>query len=325
MISARDIHKSFGRVRAVRGVSFELVPGPVAGLLGPNGAGKSTTIRMITGFIPPDRGGVRVNGHDTISDSIEARRQIGYLPESAPLYTEMRVVDYLDHRGRLWSMPRAARRAAIDTCVDRCELQTVRTRRIGHLSKGFRQRVGLASAMLHDPPVLILDEPGNGLDPTQIVHTRRLVRELAHGRTVLVSSHILAEVERTCDRVIVIAGGRVRADGVPGDLIARAGATACVVECKAGARAMATGDLEGMVAKAAIGWKASSALLADGWVRVRLEPPARGEGGGERPPDPRESIGRALAQGGAMLRELHMEAPSLERLFVELMETEARA
>ena len=313
MIAVRDIHKSFGSVRAVRGVSFDLIPGQVAGLLGPNGAGKSTTIRMITAFIPPDRGGVRVCGHDTVTDSIDARRQIGYLPESAPLYTEMRVVEYLDHRGRLWSMPRPARRAAINTVVDRCELAGVRTRRIGHLSKGFRQRVGLAAAMLHDPPVLVLDEPSNGLDPTQIVHTRRLVRQLAQGRTVLVSSHILSEVERTCDRVIVIAGGQVRADGAPGDLVKRAGSGACVVE-------FSGTSATSWLAQAAPGWSVSAGTTCDGWVVARLEAERRDES----PRDPRESIARAAGAAGAIVRELHLETPSLERLFVTLIESEAR-
>jgi ABC-2 type transport system ATP-binding protein len=322
MISVRDIHKSFGRVRAVRGVSFELVPGQVAGLLGPNGAGKSTTIRMVTGFIPPDRGGVCVSGHDTISDSIAARRQIGYLPESAPLYTEMRVVDYLDHRGRLWSMPRPARRAGIDRSIDRCELAAVRNRRIGHLSKGFRQRVGLAAAILHDPPVLVLDEPSNGLDPTQIVHTRRLVRELAVGRTVLVSSHILAEVERTCDRVIVIAGGMVRADGAPADLVKRGRAGACVVEFRAlDPGRPAADEFEAFLRKAVPPARLSLTRPADGWTTARIEPDPAAPAGAQ---DPREAIARHAAAAGVIIRELHLEAPSLERLFVDLMETEAR-
>ncbi|MEZ6233608.1 MAG: ABC transporter ATP-binding protein [Phycisphaerales bacterium] len=303
MISVREVHKSFGRVRAVRGVSFDLEPGRVAGLLGPNGAGKSTTIRMITGFLPPDRGGIEVCGHDTISRSLEARRQIGYLPESAPLYTEMSVQGYLDHRARLWRMPRADRRRAIDRCIDRCELRTVRRRRVGHLSKGFRQRVGLAAAMLHDPKVLILDEPSNGLDPTQIVHTRRLVRDLAEGRTVLVSSHILAEVERTCDRVIVIAGGEVRADGPPADLSRGRVKPACVVEFKAASPAW----LERVAPDASV----TLTSLPDSWTRARIE------GAG----DIREPLAAAASTAGVPLRELHLESTSLERLFIDLIES----
>jgi ABC-2 type transport system ATP-binding protein len=198
----------------------------VVGLLGANGAGKSTTIRMITGFVPPDTGGILVRGHDTILDSIQARRSIGYLPESAPAYPEMTTRGYLDFRGRLHQMDRRARRERIEFVMDRCELAEVRDRRIGHLSKGYRQRVGLAAAMLHDPPVLVLDEPTNALDPRQIRHTRRLVRELARDKTVLVSSHVLPEVERTCDRVVIMAHGRVVADARPGELIERVRASA---------------------------------------------------------------------------------------------------
>jgi len=315
MIAVRDIHKSFGKVRAVRGVSFDLVPGQVAGLLGPNGAGKSTTIRMVTGFIPPDRGGIRVGGHDTINDSIAARRQIGYLPESAPLYTEMSVHAYLDHRARLWSMPRPARLAAINRSVDRCELATVRHRRIGQLSKGFRQRVGLAAAILHDPPVLILDEPSNGLDPTQIVHTRRLVRELAEGRTVLVSSHILAEVERTCDRVIVIAAGQVRADGPPADLLRKASGGACLVEYKEPVTASLKPADPAWLRAALPAARLSPTLLPDFWTRVRIE----------GLPDPREAIATAATAARIPVRELHLETPTLERLFIDLIESEARA
>lgn len=306
MIAVREIHKSFGRVRAVRGVTFELAAGQVTGLLGPNGAGKSTTIRMVTGFLPPDLGGIRINGHDTITDSIAARRQIGYLPESAPLYTEMSVQAYLDHRARLWGMPRQARRAAIDRSAAKCELGPVRRRRVGHLSKGYRQRVGLAAAILHDPPVLVLDEPTNGLDPTQIVHARRLVRELAEGRTVLVSSHILAEVERTCDRVIVIGAGRVRADGAPEELLRRAGGGACIVEHQG------PGGAAWLKAALPAGAEVASEAMPEGWSRERV----MGAG------DPREAIGRAAAAAGVALRALHLDTPSLERLFIDLIESE---
>ena len=316
MISVREVHKSFGRVRAVRGVSFDLEPGRVAGLLGPNGAGKSTTIRMITGFLPPDRGGIEVCGHDTISGSLEARRQIGYLPESAPLYTEMSVQGYLDHRARLWRMPRADRRRAIDRCVDRCELRTVRRRRVGHLSKGFRQRVGLAAAMLHDPKVLVLDEPSNGLDPTQIVHTRRLVRDLAEGRTVLVSSHILAEVERTCDRVIVIAGGEVRADGPPADLSKGRVKPSCIVEFRprpdsAPAAIGVSPESTRWLSAAVPGADLAAEQIQGGWTRVRIE------GAG----DCREPVAVAAAAAQVQIRELHVVTASLERLFIDLIES----
>jgi ABC-2 type transport system ATP-binding protein len=176
MIVVEAVHKTFGSVHAVRGVSFELVPGQIAGLLGPNGAGKTTTIRMVVGYCMPDRGRVLIGGFDTASSPAAARSKIGYMPESSPLYPEMRVVDYLSFRGKLFGLDRSTRRAAIAKVIDWCSLGTVAQRRVGVLSKGFKQRVCLAAALLHDPPVLVLDEPTNGLDPTQIQEVRSLVR-----------------------------------------------------------------------------------------------------------------------------------------------------
>jgi ABC-2 type transport system ATP-binding protein len=223
MIVVDHVHKRFGNLHAVQGVSFALRPGQIAGLLGHNGAGKTTTIRMITSCIMPDAGCVRVGEHDTRDARHQAMRLLGYLPEATPLYHEMPVEDYLHYRGRLWSMPRKDRTRAIARVLERCWLRDVSLRRIGTLSKGYKQRVGLASALLHDPPALVLDEPTNGLDPTQVHETRSLVRELAADRTVLLSSHILTEVEKLCDRVVIIAGGVVKADGSPSELAAATG------------------------------------------------------------------------------------------------------
>ncbi|XVJ59346.1 MAG: ABC transporter ATP-binding protein [Tepidisphaera sp.] len=218
MLAVRSVTKSFGSIPAVRGVSFDIAPGQVVGLLGPNGAGKTTTIRMITGMFPPDSGTISVDGADTIEDSIKARRAIGYLPESAPAYAEMSVESLVDYRATLFGMPRRERRERVERVIERCWLSDVRKRRVGHLSKGYRQRVGLAAAIVHEPKVLILDEPSNGLDPTQIAEMRRLIRELGRDRAVLVSSHILPEVEKTCDRAIIVIRGTVRADGTPESL-----------------------------------------------------------------------------------------------------------
>ncbi len=312
MISVREVHKSFGPVHAVRGVSFELGHPQVVGLLGPNGAGKSTTIRMITGYLPPDRGQIRVGELDMLSDSLAARRRIGYLPESAPIYPEMRTLDYLRFRARVFSMTRADRKRRIAEVIARCELQPVRKRRIGQLSKGYRQRVGLAAAMLHDPPVLILDEPTNGLDPTQIRAARALVRELGHDRTLLVCSHILAEVERTCDRVIVIAGGRVRADGSPNDLVAlAAGGSPCIVECRASPRV----NPESLI-KSVSGVHTLTCETHEGWVHARATPAPGAE-------TLAESIGRALAGAGVEIRRLETERPTLEAVFMHAIETDA--
>lgn len=325
MISVREVHKSFGSVHAVRGVSFQLDHPQVVGLLGPNGAGKSTTIRMIAGYLPPDRGEVRIGELDILSDSLEARRRIGYLPESAPIYPEMRTLDYLRFRARVYAMTPADRRRRIGEVVDRCELQPVRKRRIGQLSKGYRQRVGLAAAMLHDPPVLILDEPTNGLDPTQIRAARDLIRELGRDRTLLICSHILAEIERTCDRVIVIAGGKVRADGSPDELVAgAASASACIVECRPGTGTRTgagtrtgteTADPESLI-RSVHGVHAVTCERNGDWVHARALPS----------PGTRklaEAIGRTLTDAGVELRRLETERPSLESVFMRAIESDA--
>lgn len=320
MIEVEGISKSFGRVRAVRGVSFRVGRGEVVGLLGANGAGKTTTLRIITGFLPPDSGRAMVAGHDTVEESREARRAVGYLPESAPAYPEMRTVDYLDFRARLYGLDRDGRRRAVGAAVERCGLGSVRRRRIGHLSKGYRQRVGLAATLLHDPAVLVLDEPTNGLDPGQIREARSLIRELAEDRTVIVSSHILPEIELTCDRVVIMASGRVRADSRIGEL-GRDGGRTYLVELKVvGERDVALGALrsvEGVVKVEEAGGTHSTPGLADEdgrdqWVRMRVE--------AER--DVREGIARAAAGAGLVVRELRAESPTLERLFLEIMETD---
>lgn len=318
MIEVRNIEKTFGRVRAVRGVSFGVPRGQVAGLLGANGAGKTTTIRMITGFLPADRGSVSVDGCDTLEDSLKARRKIGYLPESAPAYAEMSAEGYLAYRARLFGLSRRERRVAVDRVIERCRLEPVRRRRVGHLSKGFRQRVGLASAMLHDPPVLVLDEPTNGLDPAQIREARTLIRELAQDRTVLVSSHILPEIERTCDRVIIMAAGRVRADGRTADLLSR-NRGRYYVEIRL------PGQDDGASRKRAMELirsirgveEADTAPGAtdNGWARLSVR---AGSGAG----DLREPIARAAGDAGAVIRELRAEAGGLESVFLEIMESE---
>lgn len=213
MIEARNLTRRFGRHRAVDGVSFDLAGGGVYGLLGPNGAGKTTTIRMVTALIAPTTGSVRVDGIDTTVDPVGARRRIGYLPESTPLDLHARVSEYLRFRADLAGVPRRRRSAAIDRAIDRADLQEVRRRPIRQLSKGFRQRVGLAAAIVHEPPVLVLDEPTVGLDPRQIQEVRGLVRKLAGEHTIILSTHILPEAESVCDEVLLLARGRIRASG----------------------------------------------------------------------------------------------------------------
>lgn len=309
MISVRSVSKSFGGVRAVQEASFEVGRGQVVGLLGANGAGKTTTIRMVTGFIPPDLGAVVVDGHDTMRDSAAARRSVGYLPESAPAYGEMATGDYLDFRGRLFGMGRRARREAIDRVLDLCDLVDVRRRRVGQLSRGYRQRVGLAAAILHNPPVLVLDEPTSALDPRQIRQTRQLVRDLAMDRTVLVSSHILPEVEQTCDRVVIMARGRVRVDAKPGELLeSLRGRAPYVVEMRAATGEAVLGRVPGVVA-------VERTSDSDGWVAYKVF-------GESAAGDLRDAIAAAVAAAGIPVRELRREMPGLERVFLELIEAE---
>ena len=221
MIEAHGLTRRYGDFTAVEGVSFTVPEGEICGILGPNGAGKTTTLRMITGFLPPTGGRVTIGGRDLFREPRTARREIGYLPENVALYTEMRVEELLRYRTRLQGMPRARTDDAIDAAIDHCLLGDVRRQIIRTLSKGYRQRVGLAAAILHGPGVLVLDEPTVGLDPKQIIAIRELIRELGRERTLLLSTHILPEVEQLCDRVLIIDRGRLVAEGSPGQLRAR--------------------------------------------------------------------------------------------------------
>jgi ABC-2 type transport system ATP-binding protein len=209
MIYVDKLTKYFGAVMAVDRISFQVDKGEIVGFLGPNGAGKTTTMRILTTFLPATSGIARVAGFDVMTQSIDVRRNIGYLPESVPMYPEMRVEEYLDFRAKLKGVPRSGRLARLDFCLERARLREVRRRLIGTLSRGYRQRVGLADAMINDPPILIMDEPTAGLDPLQIRETLALIKELGQEHTILLSTHILSEVEAICERVIIINAGRV--------------------------------------------------------------------------------------------------------------------
>ncbi|WP_422930301.1 ABC transporter ATP-binding protein [Singulisphaera sp. PoT] len=212
MIQVDRLSKRYGTFQAVNRISFSVGRGEIVGLLGPNGAGKTTTMRMLTTFLPPTSGRASLAGHDVLDEPLEVKRRVGYLPENVPLYNEMRVREYLTYRAKLRDVPRSKRRKAIDEVVSRCQIADVENRILGHLSKGYRQRVGLAESMVHDPDILILDEPTAGLDPIQIREVRALIRELGDRHTILLSTHILSEVEAVCNRVIVIAQGQIALD-----------------------------------------------------------------------------------------------------------------
>ena len=221
MIEAINLSKHFGPNQAVSDINFKVEKGEILGLLGPNGAGKTTTMRLLTGFLDPSEGRAVIGGHDMAEDPIEAKRRIGYLPEVPPVYPEMRVTSYLEFVGRLKGISRKHLKDRVNEVVEKCALADVRYRIVGRLSKGYRQRVGLAQALINSPDVLILDEPTAGLDPKQIIETRQLIGELAGEHTIILSTHILPEVEQTCQRVIIINEGRVVAADTPQNLTVR--------------------------------------------------------------------------------------------------------
>lgn len=218
MIEVQNLTKVFPGVIAVDNISFNVDKGEIVGFLGPNAAGKTTTMRILTCFIPPTMGIAKIGGFDVIRQSLEVRKLVGYLPENNPLYTEMRVNEYLNFRAKLKKVPCVERKRNISNAIDRCGLKEVKNRIVGHLSKGFRQRVGLADAIVHNPEIIILDEPTIGLDPNQVRQVRELIRELGKERTVILSTHILSEVEIMCGRVVIIHHGKIVASGTPEEI-----------------------------------------------------------------------------------------------------------
>lgn len=323
MISVREISKRFGPIRAVDRVSFDLGRQHVVGLLGPNGAGKSTTIRMITGFLAPDRGTIELSGHDIRKEPALAKRAIGYLPENAPIYPEMSVRGYLRHRAKLLGVETKETAQAADRAIALCQLDGTQRRRVGKLSKGFKQRVGLAGALVHDPPILILDEPTNGLDPTQIREVRALIRDLAERKTMLICSHILPEIERVCDRVMIMNHGSIKADGAPGELTTlSAGPARYAVEARTNPSAGAAHCvrvLSSIGGVARVAPSASQPVDADrGWVRLDVESV-------EGHPDLRESIAGVCEDSGVFVRELTKERATLESYFMRLIDDAAPA
>jgi ABC-2 type transport system ATP-binding protein len=319
LVSVDRVSKRYGRTLAVDDLSFGVAKGEVLGFLGPNGAGKTTTMRVITGFMPPTEGRVLIGGLDIAEAPLEVRRRIGYLPENPPLYPEMEVRAFLEFAARLRGVPKSGIQGAVARAIERAALGEARDRIIGKLSRGYRQRVGLAQALVHEPELLVLDEPTAGLDPKQIHETRELIRALAGERTVVLSTHILPEVAVTCDRVVIIAGGRLRAEDTPEGLVARLGATrsgrgAWDIETAAPADA-AVAALESVPAVLRV---APGPETAEGTTHLRVE------ASGDR--DVATELARALIGAGCPLYGLRSSGASLEEVFLTLTteETEAR-
>ncbi|MBQ9430186.1 MAG: ABC transporter ATP-binding protein [Kiritimatiellae bacterium] len=221
MLKVKNLKKSFGSFQAVKGISFEVGKGEVLGFLGPNGAGKSTTMRMITGFLPPSDGTAEICGHDILLDPVGAKSCIGYLPENAPSYRTMTVTDFLTFIAKVRGFTGAEVKSKVEAALEKAQLTTVRGQTIETLSKGFRQRTCFAQAIIHDPKVLIMDEPTDGLDPNQKFVVRKMIREMAEDKAIIVSTHILEEVDAVCTRALIIAHGEIKADGTPNELRAK--------------------------------------------------------------------------------------------------------
>ena len=309
MIQVDRVIKNFGPIRAVRDVSFEVAKGEIVGFLGPNGAGKTTTLRMLVGLLPPTSGTIKVAGLDVKTDPIGVRRRVGYVPENVPLYKEMRVRDYLQFVAALKDVPRARRAGEIDSIAEQTGLNEVIGRPINQLSKGYRQRVGLAQALLGDPEVLVLDEPTIGLDPRQIVDIRRLIQSYAGQKTIILSSHILPEVAATCQRVVIINRGRVIAEDTPAGLEARLGRAGGLVLTVIGDATHAVeviGRVEGVT-----GVRAGT--VVDGRAEIVVDV-------GDTP-SVRPALARSLVEAGLDLSELRERQMSLEEIFVSLVGT----
>jgi ABC-2 type transport system ATP-binding protein len=319
MIEVAGLTKRYGPTLAVSDVSFDVQKGEVLGFLGPNGAGKTTTMRVITGYLPPSEGKIRVAGYDVIEEPLEAKRRTGYLPESPPVYPDMTVTEYLAFVARIKGVPRKEIKTRIGEVSEKCAVTDVQHRQIGKLSKGYRQRVGLAQALIHNPEVLILDEPTAGLDPKQIIETRELIRGLAGQHTIVLSTHILPEVSKTCERVLVINQGRIVASGTPDELTHRLQGYETVLLTAEGPAAEIMERLQRVAGVNLV----EPRDAADS--RVTFEVHA------EKGHDVRAELARAVVESQWKLLELKTSGLSLEDIFLKLTtkdlsdESEARS
>jgi ABC-2 type transport system ATP-binding protein len=306
MIEVEHLTKRYGPTLAVSDVSFEVQKGEVLGFLGPNGAGKTTTMRVITGYLPPSEGRVRVAGYDVVEEPLEAKRRTGYLPEAPPVYPDMTVQEYLAFVARIKGVPRREIKARMGEVSEKCAITDVQQRQIGKLSKGYRQRVGLAQTLIHNPDVLILDEPTAGLDPKQIIETRELIKGLAGQHTVVLSTHILPEASKTCQRVVVINAGKIVAVGTPDELTRRLQGYGTVLVTVEGPAAEVMDKLQ--------------RVQGVNWVEPRESADSRItlEVHSEKGQDVRAELARAVVESQWKLYELKASGLSLEDIFLKL-------
>jgi len=307
MININNLCKYYGETKAVDDISFEIRQGEILGFLGPNGAGKSTTVRVITCFIPPTSGSVTVDGLDVTQQSLEVRRKIGYLPENTPLYQDMNPVEFLRYAAELRHIAKDQINTRIRKMVEVCGLQEVLAKNIAALSKGYRQRVGLAQALIHDPDILILDEPTSGLDPNQIVEIRNMIKELGREKTVILCTHILSEVQATCDRAMIINRGKIVADGTLEQLENSAsGKTLLFIEIGNFSEANPMDNLKNIS-----GVNEIALLPSAGTTKAYRLELVKGA-------DPREAIFRSVVKSGWTLLEMRRDRTSLEEVFRSL-------
>jgi len=307
MIEVENLSKTYSGFRAVQGISFHVNKGEIVGFLGPNGAGKSTTMKILSGYLPPTDGKIQIAGYDVVTDSIEVRKRIGYMPENVPLYTDMRVNEFLRFRAELKKVARRKIKDRVETVKQLCHLKDVENKIIGTLSKGYRQRVGLADAMVHEPELLILDEPTIGLDPNQIRSVRDLIKDLGKHHTILLSTHILSEVELTCSRVLVIHHGRIEASDTPANLtkLVRGGGS-ILLEVKAPSADVMT-KIEALPNIEDV----EITIPNDGdWTQAKIY--------GKPGVDIREDVYNVVRANNWSLRELARIKATLEEAFVEL-------
>ena len=310
MIEVRNLTKRYGSTVAVNNVSFDAEAGEVLGFLGPNGAGKTTTMRVLTCFLPADDGTASIDGYDIFENSIEVRQRIGYLPESAPLYGDMGVIDYLKFIAEIRNIPKSERNDRIKSVVEICGLGPMIQKDVSELSKGYRQRLGLAQSLVHDPPILILDEPTSGLDPSQIIEIRNLIKEIGKEKTIIFSTHILSEVSATCSRVLIISDGRIVANGTPDELAEQAkgeGVVDISIRAPQAEIESKLGDLDFVTSFKQVG-------TDDGVFRYKIS---------SQQDNTAEELFRFVVENRWSLTELRQETVSLEDVFLKLTGSES--